>query len=527
MLKNIVNVDGSAIANRYQVGMLTAKYLTAMDLNEEQLNQLFHPFNSLHENNAVCVSEACERILQAQRNHEKVFVAGDYDADGIMSTCIMKYVLDTLKIVNGYYIPDRFKEGYGLSAGTVEKVHAKGYSLIITVDNGVKAHEALLKARELGIDVIVTDHHRIDEIVEAGIVVHPDYMDPVFRGMCGAGVALQLANRLIGINPYLVALAGVATIGDVMELWNENRTLVRFGLAYLNQGVVPSINALIKTKGKINEVDISFQVVPKINAVARLNDMSNPNNLVPYFLCTHPVTIEKIAKQIDSVNNERKRLSSEMTSKASKIVNDDKFQLLCDPDFHEGMVGLVAGKLANELHKPVLVFSCDEGVLKGSGRSIPGIDLFEFFNDFDGLLTFGGHSQAVGLSLKEEDFPAFKEKVLRKISPMSLEDLPVLDQVILLDGTEISVEDVEEMELFHPFGQGLRKPCWALLHPKVLDYRKLKDRYPKYVFDVGGTQLEAISFINSDIVDVKAVYGEFEINDFRGKSVNLKIVSIE
>ena len=177
MQKNVVKVDGSELALKYGIGSLAAKYLQSMDLKEEQLNQLFHPFDSLHVNNAMCVIEACERIKLAKQRGEKVFVAGDYDADGIMSTCIMKATLDRLGIRNGYYIPDRFKEGYGLSASTVEKVHAKGYSLIITVDNGVKAHEALLKARELGIEVIVTDHHIIDEVEEANIVVHHDYMD--------------------------------------------------------------------------------------------------------------------------------------------------------------------------------------------------------------------------------------------------------------------------------------------------------------------------------------------------------------
>ena len=181
MKYQILDINEQEIASKYHLSPLVAKVITKANLNDSQIQELLTHCDTLTKSNAKCVKEACKRILQAKDNHEKVFIGGDYDTDGICSTAIMKDVLDKLHIENGYYIPDRFKEGYGLSSHTVELAHAKGYSLIITVDNGVKAFDAIQKAKELGIDIIVTDHHQIDEEVPADIVVHPLYMEERFK----------------------------------------------------------------------------------------------------------------------------------------------------------------------------------------------------------------------------------------------------------------------------------------------------------------------------------------------------------
>ena len=215
MKYQILDINEQEIASKYHLSSLVAKVLTKANLNDSQIQELLTHCDTLTKSNAKCVKEACKRILQAKDNHEKVFIGGDYDTDGICSTAIMKDVLDKLQIENGYYIPDRFKEGYGLSSHTVELAHAKGYSLIITVDNGVKAFDAIQKAKELGIDIIVTDHHQIDEEVPADIVVHPLYMEERFKYLSGAGVALELALNLIGENETHIALAAIALIGDV------------------------------------------------------------------------------------------------------------------------------------------------------------------------------------------------------------------------------------------------------------------------------------------------------------------------
>ena len=172
-----VYTDPSSMMEKYNVGVLTGSILSAAEISEEKIDEILNCDTTITTSHASCIIRACERIMLAKKRHEKVFVGGDYDADGICSTAIMKRTLDRIGIENGYYIPDRFKEGYGLHASTVRLAYEKGYRLIITVDNGVKAHEALQCARDLGIDVIVTDHHQIDEEIEADIVVHPDYME--------------------------------------------------------------------------------------------------------------------------------------------------------------------------------------------------------------------------------------------------------------------------------------------------------------------------------------------------------------
>ena len=191
---------------------------------------------------------------------------------------------DKLQIENGYYIPDRFKEGYGLSSHTVELAHAKGYSLIITVDNGVKAFDAIQKAKELGIDIIVTDHHQIDEEVPADIVVHPLYMEERFKYLSGAGVALELALNLIGENETHIALAAIALIGDVMPYWLETRIIIQKGIKLIQKGVLPSVSSLLRKDIEIDETAVAFQVVPKLNSIARMKDNSNVNTLVPFLL---------------------------------------------------------------------------------------------------------------------------------------------------------------------------------------------------------------------------------------------------
>lgn len=226
----LITVDEKEIVEKWNVGKLSGKLIAASNMDDALIYDLLSSDDHLSVSKADCVLKACARLIEAKNNHEKVFVGGDYDADGICSTAIMKRTLDVFGIENGYYIPDRFKEGYGLNAKTVELAYQKGYSVILTVDNGVKAHDALQKAKQLGMFVIVTDHHEIEEEVEADIVVHPDYMESEFSYLSGAGVALEISRNLIGTGSEfdeLVALCSVALIGDVMPEWKETRKLIK------------------------------------------------------------------------------------------------------------------------------------------------------------------------------------------------------------------------------------------------------------------------------------------------------------
>lgn len=521
MKYKVIDFDGSLIQQRYHVNEMIAKILIYNHLEDWQIQQVLHPQDRYQENDAPSLLQACKRIMQAKEKKEKVFIAGDYDADGICATTIMKNTLDHLQIANGYYIPDRFKDGYGLSSKIVEQVKEKGYDLIITVDNGIKAYDALEHAKDLGIEVIVTDHHIYDQPID-NVIVHPDLMDEGFKGLCGAGVALQLARKLIGENDVNDVLAMVATIGDIMELFNENRTIVRKGLQKVNSCL--GIKALLPAKGTINAQDIAFNVVPKLNSIARLDDESNANVLVKYLLCQDIVTVNNVAKQIEAVNNKRKNISQKMANDAMSKVNGDPFIVVEDDDFSEGIVGLVAGKIAKEYNKPCLVLTAVDDLYKGSGRSIKGFDMHAFFKDFE-LASFGGHAQAVGLAVKKAEYPAFKAKIQAKMANVKISD--TLEEVINLNSEQITLDNLMAFDKLEPFGQGFKKPLFYIDDHKITRVDLLKDKYLKFNFQQG---YEAICF-NSRYKTIKKpnyLVGNLEINEFRSqKNCCLQIVDME
>ncbi|MDD6675620.1 MAG: DHH family phosphoesterase, partial [Lactimicrobium massiliense] len=311
----LVEVDGSAYASAYGLGPLAAKLCAHSQLDDAQMKDLLGD-DALTTSKAECVKAACDRLLKAKDQNEKVFVGGDYDADGICATTIMKKTLDLLGITNGYYIPDRLKEGYGLSAHTVQLAKQKGYSLIITVDNGVKAHEAIQAAHDLGMEIIITDHHTIDEEVGADILVHPTLMEEQYKTLSGAGVALEISRNLIGNDEMLNSIACVAAIGDVMPLWHETRRIVKRGIHNLSQGIPASVCALFNGRGRVDETAIAFQIVPKLNAVGRMNDDSNVNTVVPFLLSENRAVIADYARQLNDVNRARQNISARMLTKA-------------------------------------------------------------------------------------------------------------------------------------------------------------------------------------------------------------------
>lgn len=515
----IVNIDASDIQSQYGTGVLTSKLLKASSLSSEQMEELLRGEERLFTSHAECVIRACERILRAKQNNEKVMIAGDYDADGICSTAIMKKTLDMLEIVNGYYIPDRFKEGYGLSAETVTAAYQKGYTLIITVDNGVKAHQALLKAKEYGIDVIVTDHHTIEEEIEAPIVVHPQYMEEDFAYLSGAGVALEISRNLIGeADDERVTLCAVALIGDVMPLWRETRKIVKCGLQLLRRGIPRSLSTLVYPATSAEEIDVAFSIVPKLNSVGRLNDRSNVNTLVQYLLCKDQNAIQSYSNALNNVNRKRKQLSEKMTVIAKEKMNEDKLPVIYDSSFHEGICGLVAGKIANEYHRPVVVMAENGEVYKGSGRSVPGFNMFDFFSDFEEKQSFGGHPAAIGISIKKEDMSLFLEKVQKKMetNPFTYEEPE--KTAIVIDPNCIDFDSIADLSCLSPYPKDMIEPNFVVENPIVL-CKKETTGTVRYTIDCGHCKLDAVVYKNRGLYcpDILLrVIGTLKINRFRG-----------
>ncbi|MEE3486892.1 MAG: DHH family phosphoesterase [Bulleidia sp.] len=528
----IIDVDETAFAKKYHLSPLTAKLLAASDISEEKIRDILSNDMEMHTSQAPCVQKCAKRILAAKENKEKVFVGGDYDADGICATAIMKATLDALGIINGYYIPDRFKEGYGLQPKTVEAAVKKGYTLILTVDNGVKAHEAIEKAKELHTDIIITDHHQIDEPAGTDTVVHPDYMEEEYRYLSGAGIALEISRTLIGDHPELTALACVAAIGDVMPLYAETRIIVKNGIQALRHNAVPALTPLFRRGASIDETAIGFQIVPKLNSVGRLNDTANVNTLVPYLLLRDPLSIQRYAAQLEAVNERRKSLSRTMSAKCEKMLGNESFEILYDENFEEGICGLAAGRIANTYHKPTLVLTKGEnGRIKGSGRSVPGFDLFHFFSqDFDMFTAFGGHEQAVGLSMKEEDYEGFVAKVREKMQAADFTYEEPKETVIRVSGSLLTFQNVTDLSILSPYPRDLVSPLFAIENPQVLNVFR-SPKVTKYHIAVNGSEMDALMFPYQNLTQTdhpSRMIGSLSINRFRNNvSVQMMLVDLQ
>lgn len=519
------------IQKQYGVSALIAEVLAHGALNEKQIEQVLYPKDELSVCYCDAIDRAVERILLAKKRNEKVFIGGDYDADGICATTILKETLDELGIENGFYIPNRFTQGYGLHPDTVRMVKEKGYDLIITVDNGVAQRESIDLCHELGMEILVTDHHTIAAPLNWDYLVHPTVLPEGFGSLCGAGVALQLSIRLVGQKRRHVILAMVATLADMMPVFDENRWIIRKGLEYLNEDRMLQLEALLDRPVKIwNEKEVTFQIVPKINAVGRLADVVNANNMVRYFLLQSMPSIEETAKQIKEVNQERRKISEKMAEMANARVQNDQFIIVYDESFHEGLAGLVANKLMMSLKKPTAVFALRDGLYKGSVRSFGNLDLIDFFEDLKPMLDqFGGHRAAAGIAVREENFELFKQAVMDKIEKIEIEE--VLEDTIPIDSRLCSAEAIRELKKLSPFGQGFDAPVFEVHHFEVLETLVLKERFPKWRCSNESFEFEAISFSlpkESIQQPIRCIKGQLDINEFRGrKTVSILAESVK
>ena len=512
----LLQIDPEETSLRFRTGPLLSMLIAAGGIDEASVRELLEGNTELTVSSAECVQKCCGRIMEAKRNGEKIFVGGDYDADGICATAIMKKTLDRLGIANGYYIPDRFKEGYGLSPATVQAAFDKGYGIIMTVDNGVRAHEALRLARRLGMSVIVTDHHRIDEEIEADIVVHPDYMEEQYGTLSGAGVALQISRMLTGNDDRLTALAAVAAIADVMPLWKETRRIVLKGLQIMRTGRPRPLTALLYSS-EVSWTSVAFQIVPKLNSVGRMNDLSNVNTVVRYLLLEDDDQITRYCAQLNHVNDVRKQLSSSMTKDAEKLCTGRPFEIVYRADFHEGICGLAAGRLANTLHRPVLVMADAGELIKGSGRSVPGFDMFAFFSDFEELAAFGGHEQAVGISVRKEDFESFCAHVDEKMRGVQITEEGSSLRAVVVNDTDITFENISELERIMLLPKEMSSILFAVQDPEIVK-RFESPKVTKLTFRVKQGTADAVIYASKGLQvpeQPHLIAGRFSINRWR------------
>lgn len=431
------------------------------------------------------MDKAAARITHAVDNMEKIAVYGDYDADGVTSTAMLYSYLETRGADVIFYIPQREGEGYGMNMGAVEYLKEQGVSLIVTVDNGISSVQEVARANELGIDVVVTDHHRPQEILPDAVAVvdayRPDDTSP-YKHFSGVGIAFKLLMALEDgagdVEDLLEAysdLAAIGTIGDIVPLTGENRTLIRAGLERLSQSDRPGVQALLENAGiagkALTSTNVAFTLVPRINATGR---MGAPERAVRLLISGYEEEAEVLSEEICADNEERRRVEAEIAEVAfadieAKGYMKDRVVVVDGENWHHGVIGIVASRVTERCGKPCMIISRGETEAKGSGRSIEGFSLFEAICACgDLLIKFGGHPMAAGITLKPENIEAFR----KRINQYAAEHFPQMPtQTVTLDcklnPAALSVSMAQSLTQLEPFGNGNPQPVFGLFNMEL------------------------------------------------------------
>ena len=431
------------------------------------------------------MDKAAARITRAVDNMEKIAVYGDYDADGVTSTAMLYSYLETRGADVIFYIPQREGEGYGMNMGAVEYLKEQGVTLIVTVDNGISSVQEVARANELGIDVVVTDHHRPQEILPDAVAVvdayRPDDTSP-YKHFSGVGIAFKLLMALEDgagdVEDLLEAysdLAAIGTIGDIVPLTGENRTLIRAGLERLSQSDRPGVQALLENAGiagkALTSTNVAFTLVPRINATGR---MGAPERAVRLLISGYEEEAEVLSEEICADNEERRRVEAEIAEAAfadieAKGYMKDRVVVVDGENWHHGVIGIVASRVTERCGKPCMIISRGETEAKGSGRSIEGFSLFEAICACgDLLIKFGGHPMAAGITLKPENIEAFR----KRINQYAAEHFPQMPtQTVTLDcklnPAALSVSMAQSLTQLEPFGNGNPQPVFGLFNMEL------------------------------------------------------------
>lgn len=510
------------------ISSLVQKYMLFKGLDEIDIlsaSKLCSPFE------CKGIKECQQLLIQIRDQKQKILICGDYDCDGICATTILCKAFDAIGLEYGFYIPSRIQEGYGLNAQTVKLGLAKGYRHFITVDNGVKAFEAMQLIKDAHASLIITDHHAFDiKEIDCDCFIHPFLMEAKFHNLSGAGVALQIALSLIPDSKEIIVLAALACIADCMTFDSYNHHLVRLGIEYLRQGVCPAIHALKnKPEDVLDETSIAFQIVPKINGTGRMDEIAKANNTVKYLLLNDLNAIFKGAEQINKVNEIRRSKTNEMETIANKQINEDAFQVITSPYFHEGVVGIVASRLSNRLNKVVMILSELEYVYKGSIRSVEGCDLIAFFSEFEYFEAFGGHYMAAGVTIRKEYYSKLIDYIQKHQAQLVL--LEPERRVCLIEESDCDDNSVNQYLSLKPFGNGLEEGLFLLERVQIESVMNLSNGKHMKFRSAGG--LDYIYF-NVKENACKIVEGSYldcivriSMNVFRGKkSVQLMIEDV-
>lgn len=462
--------------------------------------------------------KALDRILQALANRERIAIHGDYDVDGITSTVILRRALELHGADVVHFIPERLKDGYGLQPTAIERLHADGVSLVISVDCGIRGADAARRARELGVDLIITDHHEPDaELPPALAVINPKRSDCTYpdKYLAGVGVALKVVQALCARTdrgswlPAFVKIAAIGTLADVVPLVGENRVIAKLGLDLLTRGPHKiGLRALLDVSGlsgkTIDSYHISFLLAPRVNAAGR---MSNPEIATRLLLATDESLADEaraLAQQLDAENLRRQEEEATILAAAKKIVQTDpevgarSVLVVAGENWHRGVIGIVASKLVDAFHRPAIVLSIEGDTAQGSCRSIPSFDILSSLEAAASLLIrFGGHRQAAGLTLESARIRQFRQVVNEfaeeRLGPEEL--MPRLRIDGNLGFRAITGDVAAGVASLAPFGAGNPRPVFAARGVEIIDGpRKIKERHLKMALKQDGRIFRAMAW---------------------------------
>ncbi|MCM3881816.1 MAG: single-stranded-DNA-specific exonuclease RecJ [Vicinamibacterales bacterium] len=511
----------TGLVEALKISPVVARLLAIRGIDEpEAAYRFLHPsLDHLHDPFRLAgMQPAVERILAAIERKETIAIHGDYDVDGITSTVILRRALELFGGHVVHFIPERLRDGYGLQPETFDRLHADGVTLVISVDCGIRGIEAARRAADLGVDLIITDHHEPGETLPPAVaVINPkrhdcDYPD---KNLAGVGVALKLVQALCRRLdrdrwlPAFVKVAAIGTLADVVPLVGENRVIAKLGLDMLSQGPHKvGLRALLEVAGltgkAIDGGHVAFQLAPRVNAAGR---MASPDIAARLLLAadeTMAAEAQELARQLDGENIRRQEEEAGILASARKIVENDpsvgarSILVVGGDGWHRGVIGIVASKLVDSFHRPAVVLSIEDGLAHGSCRSIRGFNVLAALEHCAGhLIRFGGHKQAAGLTMAASSVAAFRESIADYADNLLGPD--DLKPRIRLDGRigfrDITADFAGQMALLAPFGSGNPRPLFEAHGVEVIDGpRRLKDRHLKMALKQNGRIFRAIAW---------------------------------
>ena len=499
------------IAERFSVNPFAAVLLASRNFDEDEIENL------LSEDNAFVVDpyelpdmdKAVMRINKAVENFERIMIYGDYDADGVSSTALLYLYLESCGADVQYYIPDRLTEGYGMNLDAIRKIKERDVDLIITVDNGISAILEAEKIKALGMELIITDHHRPGDTLPRAVAVVDPYREDfegVFNEWAGVGVAFKLIEALCDSDEEILSeyldLVALGTIGDVVPLKSENRTFVRWGLERLNNQTRYGVEALRQISGfyshKIAASNVAFTLVPRINAAGR---MGSADRAIRLLLSEDEEEAKLLAEEVNEANVLRQQTEMKIIEEAEAKIEEngdmvyDRVIVIDGEDWHSGVIGIVAARLTEKYGRPCLVIGTKDGFGKGSGRSIEGFSLFESLSAVSDCLDhFGGHTLAAGFGIETDKIDEFRRRINEYASQIEM-PVPQLKIDCKINPAVINIDLVDELQILEPFGAGNSQPLFAVMGMRIDRIEGVShNKHTKVTMSKNNSQLVAMRF---------------------------------